>query len=111
MGDIGRFRSAKHLVSYCGLGRLVEQSAEKLRHGNLPKSCNKLLRYVLLLRGSGLATAKGDNPIRRAFLRTALRGHVNDGKINAARKLVRIMYAMMKYQQPWDPMKAAARIT
>ena len=30
VGDIRRFRSAKHLVSYCGLCPVVQQSAEKL---------------------------------------------------------------------------------
>lgn len=109
VGDIERFPSAKHLVSYCGLGPLVEQSAEKLRRGRLPKACNKVLRYLLLLRGSSLAMTKGDNPLKRAFYRVAMRGHVNDGKVNAARKLVRIMYAMMKYQESWNPAKAAAR--
>ena len=109
VGDIRRFPSAKHLVSYCGLGPLVEQSAEKCRNGKLPNACNKILRYLLLLRGSSLATLKGDNPLKRSFFRAALRGHVNDGKVSAARKLVRIMYAMMTYKESWNPAKAAAR--
>jgi transposase len=111
VGEIGRFASAKHLVSYCGLGPVVSQSADRIHYKGLPKACNKILKYLLILRGSGLARGKRDNPLRRAFIRTAMRGHVNDGKISAARKLVRIMYAMMKHKEPWDLAKAAARCT
>lgn len=111
VGDIRRFASAKHLVSYCGLCPVVEQSAEKLRYAGLSKSCNKVLKYLLVMRGSAMAGRKKDSPIRRAYYRAALRGHTNDGKINAARKLTRIMYAMMKYGEPWDAAKAAARDT
>jgi len=70
-----------------------------------------VLKYLLILRGSGLAAGKQDNPLRRAFVRAALRGHVNDGKVNAARKLTRIMFAMMKHQESWNPLKAAAKST
>ena len=109
VGDIGRFPSAKHLVSYCGLGPGVSQSADRLEHKGLPKACNKVLRYLLILRGSALANTKADNPLKRNYFRVALRGHVNHAKVSVARKLVRIMYAMMKYKEVWDPAKAAAR--
>jgi transposase len=109
VGDINRFPSAKHLISYCGLAPVVAQSAETYRTGHLPVACNKVLRYLLVLRGSAIAMGRKDTPLRRAYYRAALRGHVNDGKINAARKLTRIIYGMMRYQEPWCAEKAAAR--
>lgn len=109
VGDISRFPSAKHLVSYCGLAPVTEQSADKHRNGHLPVACNKVLRYLLLLRGAGMATLRKDNPIRAAYYRAALHGHVNDGKVNAARKLTRTLYAMLQQKEPWKAEKAAAR--
>jgi len=50
-----------------------------------------------------------DNPLRRHYYKVALRGHVNDGKISATRKLVRIIYAMMKHKEEWDSTKALPR--
>lgn len=108
VGDINRFPSVKHLISYVGLGPVVHQSAGQLHYGGLPRSCNKILRYFVILRASSVSNTKEDNPIRRAYFRAALKGHVNDGKINAARKLLRIMYAMMKRKECWDAEKAAA---
>jgi transposase len=109
VGDIGRFASAKHLISYCGLAPVVEQSADKHRDGHLPMACNKILRYLLILRGSALGQSRQSTPLRDTYFRTLLHGHANAAKVNAARKLTRIIYAMLRYQEPWCAAKAATR--
>jgi transposase len=109
VGDIRRFPSAKQFVSYCGLAPLTQQSADRQRAGQLPTACNKILRYLLVLRGAGMARVRRDHPLRRAYFRAALRGHSTDGHIAAARKLTRIMYAMLLHGERWQAEKAAAR--
>jgi len=102
IGDISRFESAAHLVSYCGLSPSVSQSADKLHYGKLSKFCNRFLKYALVLRGQDAGRRKDDSPFKRTYWRVAIKNHLNDAKIAVARQLTRVIYAMLKNQQCWD---------
>ena len=108
VGDIRRFKDAKALVSYCGLCPQVYSSGGKTRYGALTKACNLILRYTLILRASGMTRLPGDNPLKKAYLRTTFRSHANNGKLSMARKLVRVMYAMLTHGEDWNIAKLAA---
>lgn len=103
VGDIHRFREAKQLVAYCGLCPSVYASGGKVSYGRLSKTCNLVLRYALLLRASGMTKLPHDNPLKQAYWRVAVHDQVNSGKLNLARKLVRIIYAMLTQIEDWNP--------
>lgn len=103
IGDIRRFASARHLVSYCGLCPTLSMSAGKGKSGRLSKACNHALRYVFALRGKSGSRLGRDNPLSQTYWRTAIRHSPNDGGIAVARQLVRVVYAMMKNGTDWNP--------
>lgn len=103
IGDISRFRDAEALISYCGLCPQVYSSGGKTHYGYLTKACNLVLRYVLILRASGMTRLPNSNPLKKAYLRGLYRSHANNGKLNMARKLVRIIFAMLSRNENWNP--------
>lgn len=103
IGDIRRFANASNLISYCGLSPSVSQSGDKLYYGRLNKFCNRYLKYALVLRGVSVMRISGENPLKKMFWRVAIKNHINDAKIAVARKLLRIMFSMLKNNCPWDP--------
>jgi transposase len=48
LGDVGRFHSATHLVSYAGLVPSARESAERKRAGRCPRDCNVYLKWAFL---------------------------------------------------------------
>ena len=104
-GDISRFASAAHLISYCGLSPSVHSSGGKTYYGKLSKACNKILRYALLLRGGSVGRLQGDNPLKKTYWRVVFRNHRNSAKVAVARQMVRVMYSMLKNRTVWNPAK------
>jgi transposase len=105
IGDISRFPSFAHLISYCGLAPTVTASSDWIYYGKLSKFCNKFLKYALVLRSQGMARLREDNPFKRTYWRVVIKHHANDAKIAVARQLVRVIYSMLKRKQVWDPSK------
>lgn len=105
VGDIRRFPSAAHLVSYCGLSPTMRQSADKAASGPLNRFCNRYLRYAMVLRGAGACRMRGDNPLKKTYWRVSLKHHVHDAKIAVARQLVRVIYSLLKHGTQWDPLR------
>jgi transposase len=103
IGDIDRFPTFTHLISYCGLAPSVSSSADKLYYGHLSRFCNKFLKYVLILRAQSFSFMRGDNVLKKTYWRVTIKRHKNDAKIAVARQLVRIIYSMLKNRQDWDP--------
>ena len=103
IGDISRFRTPQALISYCGLCPTVYSSGGKTSYGRLTKMCNRVLRYVLILRVSGMTRQPNTNPLKKAYLRGLYKSHANNGKLNMARKLVRIIFAMLSRGEAWNP--------
>jgi transposase len=102
VGDVRRFKSAKHLISYSGLSPNVHQSGDKLHYGKLNGCCNRFLRYVMILRGSGVGCQRGENPFKKTYWRVLIKNHYNDAKVAVARKMLRIMYSMLQNKEKWD---------
>ncbi len=95
VGDIHRFASAKHLVSYFGLAPRVRQSADTERHGHISKEGNRMVR-TLVLQAALSAVRHSGGPVRRHYLGVLKRRGKKIGRIAAANKLLGVLFQMMK---------------
>jgi transposase len=94
VGDIGRFPTARHLVSYLGLNPRVHQSgAEKARHGRITKQGPSDARHVLV--EAAWRAARETGPLRAFSQRVAAKRGSNIATVAVARKLVVIAWHML----------------
>lgn len=95
VGDIGRFAKAKRLVSYFGIASRVSQSAERERHGHITKEGSRMVRWLLVQAAVvRIRLLKGSE--RRNYLGVVTRRGKQIARIAVARKLVGIMFHLMK---------------
>lgn len=95
VGDIHRFPSAKHLVSYFGLAPRVRQSADTERHGHISKEGNRIVR-TLLVQAALSAMRHTGGPVRRHYLGVLKRRGKKIARIAATGKLLGVLFHMMK---------------
>lgn len=94
IGDIGRFPSPRHLVSYLGLNPRVQQSgSEPARHGRISKQGPSDARHVLV--EASWRAARETGPLRAFARRVAARHGSNVAAVAVARKLVVIAWHML----------------
>jgi transposase len=94
IGEIGRFPSARQLVSYLGLDPRVSQSgAEPARHGRISKQGPGETRHVLVEAAWHATRAPG--PLRAFHQRVAARRGGNIATVAVARKLAVIAWHML----------------
>jgi transposase len=94
IGDIRRFNHARQLVSYAGLNPSVYQSGDTLKTGHISKQGNRNLRWILTQVVH--VSIKHDKALRRTFLRLKMRRNTNIAITTTARKLLCIIFAMLK---------------
>lgn len=94
VGEISRFPTARHLVSYLGLNPRVHQSgAEKARHGRITKQGPSDARHVLV--EAAWRAARETGPLRAFSQRVAAKRGPNIATVAVARKLVVISWHML----------------
>jgi transposase len=94
IGDIRRFPTARHLVSYLGLDPKVRQSgSEPARHGRISKQGPGETRHVLV--EAAWHAARTTGPLRAFHERVASRRGGNVATVAVARKLVVIAWHML----------------
>jgi transposase len=94
IGEIGRFPTARQLVSYLGLDPRVSQSgSEPARHGRISKQGPGETRHVLVEAAWHAARAPG--PLRAFHQRVAARRGRNIATVAVARKLAVIAWHML----------------
>ena len=94
IGEIGRFPTAQHLVSYLGLDPRVRQSgSEPARHGRISKQGPGEARHVLV--EAAWHAARTTGPLRAFAERVASRRGRNIATVAVARKLVVIAWQML----------------
>jgi len=94
VGDIRRFPTARHLVSYLGLNPRVHQSgSEKARHGRITKQGPSDARHVLV--EAAWRAARETGPLRAFSQRVAAKRGSNIATVAVARKLVVIAWHML----------------
>lgn len=94
VGDIRRFPTARHLVSYLGLNRRVSQSgSDKARHGRITKQGPSDARHVLV--EAAWRAGRETGPLRAFSQRVAAKRGPNVATVAVARKLVVIAWHML----------------
>ena len=102
IGDINRFPGPAQLRGYSGLVPAVYQSGQKDARGPLTKTGNKWLRYAAVLGAQRIGQMKEPDPrLKRIFLSVAFRHGRNPGKIAVARRLLDLIYILLKKGQDY----------
>src|SRR5262245_55664875 len=101
IGDIRRFPNAKKLVSYFGLAPRVRQSAGQERHGHITKEGSRMARW-LLLQAALVNIRMAKQPARSHYLGVSQRRGKQIARVAATRKLVGVMYQLMKEQIDYE---------
>ena len=103
IGDVSRFPSPPHLRGYSGLVPAVYQSGDKNARGPLTKTGNAWLRYAAVLATQRMAQMRHPDPrLNRIFLSVAFRHGRNPGKIAAARRLLDLIYHLLKEEEDYQ---------
>jgi transposase len=89
IGDVSRFKSARHLCSWAGLTPTHHESDEKVRRGHITKQGSRLVRWAAV---EAVARQRGDTPIRRHHHNVGERRGTQIGRVAAARKLLTLVY-------------------
>lgn len=98
---IGRFPSADHLVSYAGLAPITRSSGGKTRHGSLPRKANRWVRGALVAAIPAHMRATPDSSLGTYYERQKERMAWQKARVATARKLCRIIYAMLSRGEVW----------
>ena len=94
IGDIGRFPTARQLVSYLGLDpRVLQSGTEPARHGRISKQGPGETRHVLV--EAAWHATRTPGPLRAFHQRIAARRGGNVATVAVARKLAVIAWHML----------------
>ncbi|MFQ6113151.1 MAG: IS110 family transposase [bacterium] len=105
IGDVNRFANAKKMVAYFGMNPVVNQSGKSKRKSYLEKKGSGIVRHKLYMVILNIIRNK-QGPIYDYYARLVESGKAKLVAIGAAmRKLLTIIYAMLKTQTPFDPKK------
>lgn len=101
--DVKRFRSADALKAYLGIYPRRNQSGKRERPSHLAHHGNKLMRHVLWNAAKAAVIVKQEgNPFRQLFDRLRAKGRSYNHAIGAVcRKLVQVIYGVLKSQTPF----------
>jgi transposase len=103
---ITRFRTPGHLASYAGLVPTSKQSGERpVRHGTIPAGANRWLRGALVRAVVSHVQHAPDSPLTQYYQTLKARVGWPTARVAAARKLARVIHAMLRTNTPWknDP--------
>ena len=100
LGDIARFRNAKAVCAYAGLAPIVRQSGgKKSKDLSISKEGSSLLRWVLV--EAGWRVVRTSPKWNRTYERIAKRTKGKRAIVAIARKLLCVVYAMLKTMTPY----------
>lgn len=101
IGDVRRFPTPKHLVSYLGLNPTVHQSGNApAYHGRISKAGSSSARWALS--EAAWAATKSPGPLRAFGLRIAARRGRNIAAIAIARKIAVLAWHMLTDERDYD---------
>lgn len=105
IGDVSRFPSSKQMVAYFGMNPSVSQSGKTKRVSYLQKRGSGIVRHKLFMVVLNMIRQKTE-PIYSYYQRLVDSGKPKLVAVCAGmRKLLVIMYSMLKNQQPFDSKK------
>jgi transposase len=100
IGDIQRFKSAKALCNWAGLTPRVRSSDTHIRHGRISKQGPALVRATMT-RAATLAS-RFSKRWYRVHEKISLRAGRKAAKVAVARRLLTVVYYMLKRQEPYQ---------
>jgi transposase len=103
IADIHRFDSPAKLHSYAGLIPSTHASGDKLYHGKLVRRGNKWLRWAAV--EAVWPAVRSDFDIRLYYQRRKKRKGANSAKVATARRLLTIIYRVLKEKRAYIPYK------
>lgn len=107
VGDFSRFKTPKHLGSYAGLVPAQRSSGERSRYGSITKVGSKYLRHTLV--ESSMRFRVHHDPLLYAWYERIKSTHSPmKARVALARKLLTIMWYMVKTNTPYTPRQHSA---
>jgi len=103
ISDISRFGDAEKLCSYAGLVPSTRQSGSTVIRGHITKQGSRLLRWVLQECMWMHLKNADDTHLARFFYRIARRKGRKIAAVATARKLLKVMYWMLKDKEVFHP--------
>ena len=108
IGEISRFPDAKRLCSYAGLVPSIYSSGSKTYHGRITKQGSRWLRWILVEASNH--AANGDVNFRKLYQRVSRRRGGNTAKVAVARKVLTVIYAMLKRNEPFKRQRVRQKL-
>ncbi len=99
IGKIDRFPDAKRLCSYAGLVPSLYSSGSKNYQGRITKQGSRWLRWILV--EASIHAANGDAHLQSLYRRVLRRRGRNTARVAVARKVLTVIYAMLRNNQPF----------
>ena len=99
---IERFSSVAKFVRYCGLAPRTASSGGHTWHGSLPADANRWLRWALISATATHVRRCSDTEFCRDYEALKARLGWKKARVAMARKLARIIYAMLKNGSIWN---------
>jgi transposase len=105
IGDIRRFKNGSALVAYAGIDPIVYQTGEfRARSTRISKRGSRYLRRAVWQAAQG--AARHDPVLKEVYERKRLAGKHHTVAVGAvANKLVHIIYAVLRDNQPYVPIR------
>lgn len=101
IGDIMRFRSEEKLFSYAGLIPSIRQSGDHKYYGHITKTGSGYLRWILVQAVRVHIRYNPDSNLTRYYRRLRRKKTDNIAVIATARKLLQIIYHMLKNDEDY----------
>ena len=99
---IDRFEHPKHLVSYAGLAPRSSRSGKSVRYGSIPAGANRWLRNVFVQAALSHCRTAPDSPLTTYYEELKERVGWRVARIATARKLARVVHAMLRTGEVWS---------
>lgn len=100
LGEVERFRTARHAARWAGLTPKVHASDETVQHGPISRQGSPYLRAAMV--GAALRAPRYSPALRRFHQRIARRRGNGMARVALARKMLIIAYTMLRNGQPYQ---------
>ena len=101
LSPLTRFPRVEHLASYAGLAPVTRSSGGHTRHGSIPQGANRWVRGALVSAIPSHVRTAPQSPVSRAYAQLTARLGWRVARVAAARKLLRIVYIMLRRGEAW----------
>lgn len=103
IADVNRFSKVEKLHSYAGVIPSTYSSGERSYHGRIIKEGNKWLRWAAV--EAVWPAIRADNDLKVFYDKRARRRDANSAKVATARRLLTIIYRVLKENREYIPYK------